>query len=104
MLNLSFKLTEEIKFESKMQKMKKTQFFKIWTYYTLEFHWPCNKISGGKLRSDRFLYHEKPKMAKKLPHNSHGWAFYKIVKFALTKKIYQLTIAYTKGYLRYLLK
>ena len=28
----------EYKIESKMQKMKKTQFFKIWTYYTFEFH------------------------------------------------------------------
>ena len=46
-------------------------------------------MSGGKLRSDQFLYPEKPKMAKKLPNNLHGWVFYKIVKFALTKKVYQ---------------
>ena len=26
----------------------------------------------GKLRSDRFLYDEMPKMAKKLPYNLHG--------------------------------
>ena len=32
---------------------------------------------------------EMPKMAKKLPINLHGWAFYKIVTFALTKKVYQ---------------
>ena len=30
-----------------------------------------------------------PKMAKMLPYNLHGWAFYKIVKFVLTKKGYQ---------------
>ena len=29
------------------------------------------------------------KMAKKLPYNLHGWAFYKIAKFVLTKKGYQ---------------
>ena len=28
-------------------------------------------------------------MAKKLPYNLHGWAFYKIVKFVLSKKVYQ---------------
>ena len=32
----------------------------------------------GKLKSDRFLYHEMPKIAKKLPYNLHGWPFYKI--------------------------
>ena len=48
-----------------------------------------SKISGGKLRPGRFLYHEMPKMAKKLPYNLHGWAFYKIAKFVLTKKGYQ---------------
>ena len=47
------------------------------------------KYPGGKLRSDQFLYHEMPKMAKKLPYILHGWAFYKIAKFALTKKGYQ---------------
>ena len=26
-------------------------------------------MSGEKLRSDQFLYHEMPKMAKKLPYN-----------------------------------
>ena len=26
-------------------------------------------------------------MAKKLPYNLHGWAFYKIAKFVLTKKV-----------------
>ena len=30
-----------------------------------------------------------PKMARKLPYNLHGWAFYKIVKFVLSKKVYQ---------------
>ena len=30
-----------------------------------------------------------PKMAKMLPYNLHGWAFYKIAKFVLTKKGYQ---------------
>ena len=39
--------------------------------------------------SDQFLYHETPKMAKKLPYNLHGWAFYKIAKLVLTKKSYQ---------------
>ena len=29
------------------------------------------------------------KMAKKLRNNLHGWAFYKISKFILTKKVYQ---------------
>ena len=29
------------------------------------------------------------KMAKKLPYNLHGWAFYKIAKFVLTKKDHQ---------------
>ena len=43
----------------------------------------------GKLRSDQFLYPEMPKMSKKLPNNLHGWAFYKIPKFVLTKKRYQ---------------
>ena len=28
-------------------------------------------------------------MAKTLPYNLHGWAFYKIVNFVLTKKGYQ---------------
>ena len=32
-----------------------------------------------------------PKMAKKLPYNLHGRAFYKTVKFVLTKKGYQIT-------------
>ena len=40
-------------------------------------------------RSDEFLYPEMLKMAKKLPNNLHGWAFYKISKFVLTKKVYQ---------------
>ena len=37
-------------------------------------------------------------MAKKLPYNLHGRAFYKIVKFVLTKKGYQqlTTIFITK--------
>ena len=39
--------------------------------------------------SDRSLYPEKPKIAKKLPNNLHGWAFYKIMKFVLAKKVYQ---------------
>ena len=47
------------------------------------------QISGGKLRSDRFLNLEMLKMAKKLPNNLHGWAFYKISKFILTKKVFQ---------------
>ena len=43
-------------------------------------------------------YHERPKMAKKLPNNLHGWAFYKIAKFVLTKQSYQklTTISVTK--------
>ena len=36
------------------------------------------KYPGRKLRPDRFLYHEMPKMVKNLPCNLHGWAFYKI--------------------------
>ena len=43
----------------------------------------------GKLKSDQFLFPEKAKIAKKLPNNLNGWAFYKIVKFALTKKVQQ---------------
>ena len=39
-------------------------------------------------RSDQFLYPEMLEMAKKLPNNSHGWAFYKMSKFILTKKVY----------------
>ena len=37
-------------------------------------------------------------MAKELPYNLHGWAFYKIVEFALTQKGYQkrATISITK--------
>ena len=56
------------------------------------------KISLEKLRSDQFLYPEMLKMAKKLPYNLHGWAFYKIAKFVLTKKGYQwlTTISVTK--------
>ena len=42
-----------------------------------------------QLRSDQFLYHQMPKMAKTLPYNLHGWAFYKIAKFVSTKKSYQ---------------
>ena len=34
-------------------------------------------------------------MAKKLPYNLQGWAFYKIGKFALTKKGYQEKSDYT---------
>ena len=43
----------------------------------------------GKLRSGQLLCHEKPKMVQKLPNNLHGWEIYKIVTFALTKKVYQ---------------
>ena len=43
----------------------------------------------GENKSEQVLYHEIPKMAKKLPYNLHGWAFYKIAKFVLTKKDYQ---------------
>ena len=43
----------------------------------------------GKLRSVQFLYHEMPKMAKKVTLQLHGWAFYKISKLVLTKKCYQ---------------
>ena len=32
---------------------------------------------------------EMLKMAKKLPSNLQGWAFYKIARFVLTKKVYQ---------------
>ena len=41
----------------------------------------------GKLRLDQFLCPKKPQMAKMLPYNLNGWAFYKIVKFVLTKKV-----------------
>ena len=41
-----------------------------------------------RLRSDQFLCPEKSKMAKMFPKNLHGRAFYKIVKFVLTKKVY----------------
>ena len=43
----------------------------------------------GKLRPDLFLLQKMPKMAKMLPYNLHGWAFYKIMKTVLTKKVYQ---------------
>ena len=46
-------------------------------------------MSEGKLRSDWFLYHEMPKIAQKLPYNLHGWTFYKIANFVLSKKGYQ---------------
>ena len=39
--------------------------------------------------SDRFLYSEMPKTAKKLRKNLHGRALYKIGKFILIKKVYQ---------------
>ena len=54
----------------------------------------------GKLRSDRFLYHEMLKTAKKLPYNLHGWALYKFAKFVLTKKSYQklTTFSITKAW------
>ena len=57
----------------------------------------CQNIWGGP-RSDQCLYHERPKMAKKLPNNLHGWAFYKIANFVLTKQSYQklTTISITK--------
>ena len=35
------------------------------------------------------IYHEMPKIAKKLPYNLHRRAFYKIAMFVLTKKGYQ---------------
>ena len=38
--------------------------------------------------SDRFLYLEMLKMVKKFANNLHGWAFYKISKFILIKKVY----------------
>ena len=47
------------------------------------------KHPGGKLRLDQFLCHEMPKMAKTLPNNLHGSAFYKTAKFVLTKKGHQ---------------
>ena len=39
-------------------------------------------------------------MAKKLPYNLHGWALSKIIKFVLTKKIYEklVTISVTKAW------
>ena len=45
--------------------------------------------SQEKLRSDQFLQYEMPKIAEKLPNNLYGWPFYKVAKFALTKKGYQ---------------
>ena len=52
----------------------------------------------GKLRSDYFYILKFLKWQKKLPNNLHGWAFYKIAKFVLTKKVYQqlTTISVTK--------
>ena len=41
----------------------------------------------GKLRLDWFLYPKIPKMARKLPNNLGAWAFYRIAKFVLTKKV-----------------
>ena len=52
----------------------------------------CNitcQNSQEKLRSDQFLHYEMPKIAEKLPYNLYGWPFYKVAKFALTKKGYQ---------------
>ena len=43
----------------------------------------------GKLRLDWFLYPKIPKMARKLPNNLGAWAFYRIAKFVLTKKVCQ---------------
>ena len=66
----------------------KAKFSQRYNIYLLDLK--CNityQNIRGKLRSDQFLYHEMPKMAKKLP--LHGWAFYKIAKFVLTKKGYQ---------------
>ena len=42
-----------------------------------------------------------PKMTKKLPNNLHGWAFYKITKFVLTKKghLWRTAISLTKVWL-----
>ena len=42
----------------------------------------------GKLRSELF-YDIMLKMAKNLPYNLHGGAFYKTVKFVLTKRGYE---------------
>ena len=42
-----------------------------------------------KTKARLFFMPEKPKLAKKLLNKLQGWAFYKIAKFALTKKDYQ---------------
>ena len=54
----------------------------------LKYNITCQNIQG-KLRSDQLLYHEIPKTVKRLPYNLHGWAFYKIARFVLTKEGYQ---------------
>ena len=43
----------------------------------------------GKTKVRSILCPEKPKMAKTLPNNLHGWAIWKIMTFAITKKVYQ---------------
>ena len=43
----------------------------------------------GENKGQTYFYIIMPKMAKKLPYNLHERAFYKIVKFVLTKKGYQ---------------
>ena len=63
----------------------------------LKYNITYQNIRRG-LSSHRFLYPEMFKMAEKLPYNLHGWGFYKIARFVLTKKGYQQlsTISVTK--------
>ena len=56
--------------------------------YLAVFKYDITYQSIREKRADRFLYPEMLEMAKKLPNNSHGWAFYKMSKFILTKKVY----------------
>ena len=45
----------------------------------------------GKLRSDRFLYHEMLTIGKKFPYNLHGWAFYKNCKVCFNQERLPIT-------------
>ena len=55
----------------------------------LKYNITYQNIRGRKATVGPIIMPWKSKMTKKVPNNLHGWAFYKIVKFVLRKKVYQ---------------
>ena len=72
-------------------KLKAQIFTERW-YILCRFQIQHNlpKYLGGN-EFQTYFYTIMPKKAKRLPCNSLGWAFYKIVKFVLTKKRLPIT-------------